>query len=70
MLAKTLDTEGVDSLYGNIWDALSDKSGEVIAVDGDDAEYMACVNVIEGTDWYLVTYVTEEKVLADLYQMG
>ena len=69
MLAKTLDTEGVDSLYGNIRDALSDKSGEVIAVDGDDAEYMACVNVIEGTDWYLVTYVTEEKVLADLYQM-
>lgn len=69
MLAKTLDTDGIDSLYGNIGNELSGETDEIITVDSDNDEYMVCINAIKDTDWYLVTYVTEEKVLADLYQM-
>lgn len=28
-----------------------------------------CLNLVGHTDWYLVTYVKEQKVLADLQQM-
>lgn len=69
MLAKTLGTEEMDSLYGKIGSVLSEEKDGIITVKGDQAEYMAYIQPIEDTDWYLVSYVAEQKVLADLHQM-
>lgn len=69
MLSLTLDTEGIDSLYENIGGLLSEENDGVVTVQGDKEQYMACVNAIDGTNWYLVTYVTEDVVLSDLHQM-
>ncbi len=69
MMAVTLGAEGVDSLYTNIGNALAaDKSG-IVSVNGDGGKYVVCLNPVENTDWYLVTYVKEQQVLFDLYQM-
>lgn len=69
MLAQTLDAAGMDSLYAEIGKVLTAEKTGVITVKGDKAEYLVCMNAIEDTDWYLVTYVTESKILADLHQM-
>lgn len=69
MLAQTLGSEEMDSLYGKIGTVLSEGKEGVIAVEGDHAEYMVYIQPMEGTDWYLVSYVAEQKVLADLHQM-
>lgn len=69
MLAQTLDAEGLDALYGDIATELSEEKDGIVTIKGDKEEYLACINPIENTNWYLVTYVTESKVLADLYQM-
>lgn len=69
MLAQTLDAEGMDTLYGNIATALSEEKDGVITVKGDKDEYLTCMNPIEGTNWYLVTYVTEDRLLSDLHRM-
>ncbi len=69
MLSVTLDAEGIDSLYTNINTLLEENVEGVINIKGDNEQYMACINPIEGTNWYLVTYVTEDIVLADLFQM-
>ncbi len=69
MMAVTLEDEKLDSLYFNIGEALkADKSG-IISVKGDDGKYYVCLNSVDNTDWYLVTYVTEQKVLSDLHKM-
>lgn len=69
MISVTLDSTGIDSLYANIGAALAGNTNDVITVHGDSDQYLACMNPVDGTNWYLVTYVTEAKVLADLYQM-
>lgn len=69
MLALTLDQEDMDSLYTGIGKALSEGKSEMISVDGNDGTYLVCLNPVDNTDWYLVTYVKEQTVLANLHQM-
>lgn len=69
MLATTLDTEGYDSLYANIAQAIKEKQDGIISVKGDGAKYYATLNPVEHTDWYLVTYITEREMLSDLHWM-
>lgn len=69
MMAVTLDTEGIDPIYGNISKALAGKESGIISVTGSDGSYFACLNPVENTDWYLVTYVTERKMLSNLHWM-
>ncbi len=69
MMAVSLGDEKLDSLYTSIGEALeADKSG-MISVNGGDGKYYVCMNPVDNTDWYLVTYVAKSKVLTDLYQM-
>lgn len=67
MLSMTLDAEGLDSLYSNIQTVL-DTNG-VVEVQGDNESYLVCINPVNGTEWCLITYVTEKEVMSDLYRM-
>ena len=69
MMAVTLDTAGLDSLYNGVGDAVAAGKSGFVAVDGDDGTYYVCINPVENTGWYLVTYVPEKNVLADLHRM-
>lgn len=69
MMAVTLKAEGIDSLYTDTGKALSEKKDGMITVLGDKDKYYVCINPVENTDWYLITYMTEKKVLSDLYRM-
>ncbi|MBO5209625.1 MAG: methyl-accepting chemotaxis protein [Lachnospiraceae bacterium] len=69
MLAVTLDAEGIDSLYANIGTALENGKEGVAAINGDQGKYYVSMSPVEDTDWYLVSYVPEKTVLADLHQM-
>ncbi|MBQ7774440.1 MAG: methyl-accepting chemotaxis protein [Lachnospiraceae bacterium] len=69
MLAVTLDAGGIDSMYGEVGKALNGEKEQVISITGDDGKYYACLNPVEHTDWYLVTYVKERQVLSDLHWM-
>ncbi len=69
MMAVTLEAEGIDEMYANIGSKL--QAGEVglVSVEGADGKYLVCINPVENTNWYLVTYVTENEVLSGLYRM-
>lgn len=69
MMALTLGAEGQDSLYGNIKNALEGNHDGVLSVKGDQGKYYVCMNAIDHTDWYLVTYITERDMLSDLHWM-
>lgn len=69
MMAQTLDAEGLDSLYAGIGRALAADESGIVPINGNDGKYLVCLNPVDNTDWYLVTYVAEQKVLSDLYQM-
>lgn len=69
MMAVTLRNDGMDSLYTEIGKALEEEKSGFLSVNGDDGKYYVCLNPVEHTDWYLVTYVQEKTVLADLYRM-
>lgn len=69
MMAVALDAEGIDSLYGDVADYLQAGKEGLVSVAGDGAKYLACINPVENTDWYLVTYVAEKEVLSELYTM-
>lgn len=69
MLAVTLNAEGIDSLYGNISAAMNAGKEGIISIKGDNGKYYASMSPVESTDWYLVSFVPEKTVLADLYQM-
>lgn len=69
MSAVALKKEGLDSLYGELGSALEGNSEGIISVRGSEGTYFASLNAIEGTDWYLVTYVREQKVLSGLRWM-
>lgn len=69
MMAATLKDDGLDSLYANIGTALEEGKDGLISVTGDAGKYYVCLNPVEHTDWYLVTYVTERTVLSELHWM-
>lgn len=69
MIASTLKKEGLDPLYAELGNALAADTQGIFSVRGDGGTYYASLNAVEGTDWYLVTYVKESKVLADLHRM-
>ena len=69
MLAVSLDTEGYDSLYSNISTAITNGKNGIISLKGDTAKYFVCLNAVDNTDWYLVTYIPEKDMLSDLYSM-
>ncbi len=69
MMAVTLDSDGIDKLYKNIGKAIDDGKTGFINVDGKDGEYYVCMNPVDNSDWYLITYVTESVVLEDLHSM-
>lgn len=69
MIAETLGGTDKDILYGNIGKALTEGKSGIISVRGNQGDYYACLNPVENTDWYLVTYITESKMLSDLRRM-
>ena len=69
MMAVTLDDKNIDSLYSNIGDAISEGKTGFISVDGNGGEYYVCMNSVDNSDWYLVTYVKEKSVLSNLHRM-
>lgn len=69
MLAVTLGTQGIASLYTEVGKALTENKSGIFPVNADGNRYYVCINPVEHTDWYLITYKEEQKVLADLYQM-
>lgn len=69
MMALTLESDGIDSLYREVSKAIIDNRAGFVTVNGDDGVYYVCLSPVDNTDWYLVTYVKEKTVLADLYKM-
>lgn len=69
MSAVTLKKEGLDPLYGEIGSALAGNPEGILSVHGSEGTYFASIHTIEGTDWTLVTYVKEQKVLSGLLRM-
>ncbi len=69
MMDVTLSEEGIDSLYTGISKALTGDKEGFVSVTGDSDTYYVCINPIEDTDWYLVTYVDEKTVLTELNRM-
>ncbi len=69
MMALTLDSDGIDSLYREVSKAIIDNREGFVTVNGDDGVYYVCLSPVDNADWYLVTYVKEKTVLADLYKM-
>lgn len=69
---KVLSDASMDSLYANISSILTDKensglSQETITVSGDSGTYLVCLNDIAGTEWCLVTAVSQREVLSELH---
>ena len=69
MMAVTLDSDDIDSLYNNIGKHVADGKTGFVSVAGDDGEYYVCMNPVEHSDWYLVTYVKEKTVMSGLHKM-
>lgn len=67
MMEANLRQEGLDTLYGNISGALDEGLTGLIRVQGDDGGYLSHISPISGTDWRLVTFISENEVLADLH---
>lgn len=69
MMAVDLGSDDAGKLYNEIGKAmLSEKQG-FIEIEGAEDTYYVCINAVEQTDWYMVTYVTEKTVLSGLYSM-
>lgn len=67
LMDKALTDSDLDSLYGNISACISKESSDAVAVKGDAGTYYVCVENIGGTNWCLVTSVSQRKVLSDLH---
>lgn len=67
LMDKTLTEEGMDKLYTNINKILNDEHTKAISVKGKGGQYFACVNNIDGTDWCLVTVLSQREVLSELH---
>ena len=69
MLDKKLTDNGLDVLYAGISENLSGGKTGLKTVKGSDGEYYVNINAIEGTDWYIITYIREKDVLSDLRRL-
>ncbi len=69
MMAVTLDSKEIDTLYNNIGKHVVDGKTGFVSVAGDDGEYYVCMNPVDHSDWYLVTYVKEKTVMSGLHKM-
>lgn len=69
MMDVALTENGIDSLYAGISKNLTNGKEGFVSVAGDSDTYYVCINPIENTDWYLVTYVNENTVLSELNRM-
>lgn len=69
MVARTLDEDGLDSLYGHVGSEMSRGETQLLTMRGDMGEYFVCMNEIPGTDWMLVSYVSKADVLSGLRQL-
>lgn len=67
MMEVTLDQQGLDALYGNIGSKLSQGVTGLTAVKGDSGSYLIYISPIARTDWQLVTFISESKVLEKLH---
>lgn len=67
LMDKTLTEEGMDKLYTNINGILNDEHTKAVSVKGKGGQYFACVNNIDGTDWCLVTVLSQREVLSELH---
>lgn len=69
MMAVTLDTDGLDSLYTNAGVRIADGQTGFLSLEGNDGTYFVCINEIPGTDWLLVSYMSRKDVLAGLRRL-
>ena len=67
LMDKTMTEEGMDKLYTNISRILNDEHTKAVSVKGKGGQYFACVNNIDGTDWCLVTVLSQREVLSELH---
>lgn len=68
MMAVVL-SDSTDSFYKHISGMLTEKQTSIFSVKKDGNNYYVCMNPVDHTDWYLVTYVTERAMLSDLHWM-
>lgn len=67
LLDKSLTEEGVDKVYGNINSIIGEEHVSPVSVKVNGGEYFACVNYIDGTDWCLVTMLSQRDILRELH---
>lgn len=67
MLDVKLSDSGLDSIYANTSAAMKQGRTGLIESKGDAGQYFVCIGDIEGTDWCLVTYISQKEVLSDLH---
>ncbi len=66
MVAISLDNNEIDSMYAKIADVIEEESTDTVKIKGDNDKYYVSVNMIDNTDWCLVSYVDESVVLKEL----
>lgn len=69
MVAVTLETDGMDPFYHNVGQILAQDANVVRTIQGEHGKYSVCLNPIDNTDWYLVTYISESQMLSRLHMM-
>ena len=69
MVATTLSTDCEDALYAQISSMITEGHRTIDSVKANGGTYYICLNPIEHTEWYLVTYVTERAILTDMHWM-
>lgn len=69
LMAVALDAEGIDRLYADVSKAIQGGQTGLTKMKGDNGTYFVCLNEIPGTDWMLVSYESQGKVLSKLYRM-
>lgn len=69
MVAKTLNAEGIDSFYGSVAKVLQQGTTGLVEITGDAGEYFVCINPVDNTEWYLVSYMSRQAGLVELERM-
>lgn len=67
LMDKSLTEDGMDRLYANISKIIKDEHTNAVSVKGKGGQYFACINNIDGTDWCLVTILSQREVLSELH---